>query len=189
LTSEAKDLLRRQISGALRAGSDGHLLKCFSALGFLLRFPEKRPKEIAKSVDQRESAFVYRPLFWRMTTMAVPKRAESRSDQRREERLERFSGEFSCRLIANDDDTRQVPIRPLDVSRRGLGFLVREPLKPGGFFWLQVGKERFRTELAYCNGHLGIDNLYRCGLFLREADGDLAATFVRAGLLLEERAT
>jgi hypothetical protein len=122
-----------------------------------------------------------------MTTMALPKRVEPRgADQRREERIERFSGDFNCRLVPSEDESRQVAIRPIDVSRRGLGFLVREQLKPGGFFWLIIGKERFRTELAYCNGHLGIDNLYRCGLFLREADGDLAATCNRAGLLLEE---
>jgi hypothetical protein len=104
-------------------------------------------------------------------------------NNRREQRDARFSGEFSCKLMRTDDDSKLVSIRPIDVSRRGLGFLVREPLRSGMIFWLLLGQERFRVEVAYCNSHLGIDNLYRCGLFLREEHGDLADTCWRVGLL------
>lgn len=104
-------------------------------------------------------------------------------DYRRDERDSRFSGEFTCRLIPSENEGKIIPIRPLDVSRRGLGFLVREPLKQGAFFWLVIGAQKYRVEMAYCNSHLGIDNLFRCGLFLREADGDLAVSCVKAGLL------
>lgn len=104
-------------------------------------------------------------------------------ENRREERDARFSGEFSCKLIPNDNEGKVVMIRPIDVSRRGLGFLARENLKTGGFYWLVIGKQRFRTEVAYSNTYLGIDNLYRCGLFLREADGDLSQTCLDQGLL------
>jgi hypothetical protein len=105
---------------------------------------------------------------------------------RRDDRDNRFSGEFSCKLVPSDNEGRKIPIRPIDVSRRGLGFLVREPLKTGHFFWFHVGNVRYRVELAYCNIHLGIDNLYRCGLFLREADGDLSEACRKAGLLSDE---
>jgi hypothetical protein len=105
---------------------------------------------------------------------------------RREERDARFSGEYSCRLIANDDDSKQIAIRPHDVSRRGLGFFVREALPTGSYYWLLLGNRRFRVELAYCNLHLGIERLYRAGLFLREADGDLRTTCQAAGLLADE---
>ena len=108
------------------------------------------------------------------------------NNSRREDRDGRFSGEFSCKLIPNDNDTRRISIRPIDVSRRGLGFLSREKLKNGSFFWLMIGNSRFRVELAYCNNHLGIDNLFRCGLFLREADGDLSHSCRDAGLLSVE---
>lgn len=109
-----------------------------------------------------------------------------RSDYRREDRDSRFSGEFTCRLIPNDNEGKLIPIRPIDVSRRGLGFLVREQLKQGGFYWLTIGGGKYRVEVAYCNTHLGIDSLFRCGLFLREADGDLSKNCERAGLLSNE---
>lgn len=107
------------------------------------------------------------------------------SNQRREAREARFTGEFNCQLTPLDSESRRIAIRPMDVSRRGLGFLVREPLRMGALFWLVVGEERFRVELAYCNNHLGIDNLFRCGLFLRDADGDLAKACAKHGLLLD----
>ena len=116
------------------------------------------------------------------TAYKLPKVQNARSD----ERDSRFSGEFSCRLVPSDNEGRKIPIRPIDVSRRGLGFLVREHLKNGMFFWLIVGNTRYRVELAYCNMHLGIDNLYRCGLFLREADGDLSDACRASGLLADE---
>jgi hypothetical protein len=105
---------------------------------------------------------------------------------RREERDARFSGEYSCRLVPNDDDGKQIAIRPHDVSRRGLGFYVREPLPTGAYYWLVLGNRRYRVELAYCNLYLGIERLYRAGLFLREADGDLRASCQTAGLLSDE---
>lgn len=118
-----------------------------------------------------------------MTSSAL--KMPQNQNKRNDDRDTRFSGEFSCKLIPNDNEGRKIPIRPIDVSRRGLGFLVREPLKVGTFFWLNVGSQRFRVELAYCNIHLGIDNLYRCGLFLREADGDLSEACRKAGLLAD----
>lgn len=117
--------------------------------------------------------------------MVLAKRLDKRSD----ERDGRFSAEFSLRLVPNDNDTRAIAIRPIDVSRRGLGFLVREPLKSGCFYVLVIGRYRFRTEVAYCNGHLGIDNLYRCGLFLREAEGNLHDACEQSGLLSDQNST
>ena len=114
--------------------------------------------------------------------MVLAKRFEKRTD----ERDARFSGEFSLKLIPNDEPGRVVAVRPIDVSRRGLGFLVRESLRNGSFYTLQIGSQRFRVELAYCNGHLGIEGLYRCGLFLREADGNLHEACDRAGLLSDQ---
>ncbi len=111
--------------------------------------------------------------------MVLAKRVEQRIDQRDG----RFSGEFSLRLIPTDNEGKIVAVRPIDVSKRGLGFLVREQLKNGGFYFLLIGKFRFRIEIAYCNTHLGIDNLFRCGLFLREADGDLHGACETSGLL------
>jgi hypothetical protein len=79
----------------------------------------------------------------------------------------------------------KVLIRPIDVSARGLGFLSKEELKGGEFFLMTMGTDQtaFRVELAYCSSHLGIDGLYRCGLFLREQEGDLKAHCLNIGLL------
>ena len=115
--------------------------------------------------------------------MNHPQRISNFINQRTDERDGRFSGEYSCCLIPKDNEGKRVLIRPLDVSRRGLGFIVREPLKQGGYYWLVIGNTQFRVEVAYCNTHLGIDNLFRCGLFLREAEGDLTETCRACGLL------
>lgn len=114
--------------------------------------------------------------------MVLAKRLELRVDQRDS----RFSGDFSLQLIPNDNEGKIIAIRPLDVSKRGLGFVVRENLKHGGFYFLMIGQRKFRIEIAYCNSHLGIDNLFRCGLFLREADGNLHDACSAAGLLSDE---
>lgn len=107
-------------------------------------------------------------------------------DNRRENRDSRFSGEYSCRLIPTDNKAQIVPIKPMDVSKRGLGFIAKEKLKSGSVYLLEVRGERFRVEIAYCSGHLGIDNLFRCGLFLRDESGDISVTCRTAGLLSEK---
>jgi hypothetical protein len=94
-------------------------------------------------------------------------------DKRSEDRDERFKGEFCLHLVSEDNLEWKIAIRPTDVSRRGLGFVVKENLRKGAFYWLLINRHKFRVELAYCHNHLGIDGMYRCGLFLREADGDL----------------
>lgn len=106
-------------------------------------------------------------------------------DMRREERESRFSGDYSCKLIPTDNRGRILPIKPIDASKRGLGFVAKESLKSGTVYLLEVGKSRFRVEIAYCSGHLGIENLFRCGLFLRDESGDIAETCRALGLLSE----
>lgn len=112
--------------------------------------------------------------------------AANYNDKRRDERDARFKGEYSLRLIASDSVARPIMIRPIDVSVRGLGFQAREPVKVGQFFTLVIGERRFRVEIAYCGTHLGIENLFRCGLFLREADGNLREACHVIGLLSDE---
>lgn len=107
-------------------------------------------------------------------------------DKREERRDSRFSGEYSCRLIPTDNRNQIVPIKPMDVSKRGLGFVAKEKLKSGSVYLLEVKEQRFRVEIAYCSGHLGIDNLFRCGLFLRDESGDISVTCRVAGLLSEK---
>lgn len=114
--------------------------------------------------------------------MAIPKT----QDQRSEIRDDRFSGAFSCSLVAMLGSDRKVPIRPMDVSKRGLGFVVKEQLRVGQLFWLHMGNERYRVEVAFCGTYLGIEGLFRCGLFLREAEGDLLARCLELGLLADE---
>lgn len=104
-------------------------------------------------------------------------------DKRSEERDERFNGEFSLNLVSFDNTDWKIPIRPTDVSRRGLGFVVKENLKKGAYYWLIINRHKFRVELAYCHNHLGIEGLFRCGLFLREAEGDLREICAAEGLL------
>jgi hypothetical protein len=104
-------------------------------------------------------------------------------ENRREVRDSSFVGTFPGYLVPVDAELSRIEVRPIDVSRRGLGFIVSVKLEAGGFYWLILGEHKIRTEVAYCNSHLGIENLYRCGLFLREADGDLEAICRDKGLI------
>jgi len=108
-------------------------------------------------------------------------------EKRGEEREERFNGDYSLILISIDNPQSKISIRPTDVSRRGLGFIVKENLKKGGYYWLVINRHKFRVELAYCHNHLGIEGLFRGGLFLREADGDLREVCESEGLLRDDR--
>ena len=107
-------------------------------------------------------------------------------DQRVDERSGRFGAEFSLKLLPLDQTGKVIPVRPMDVSLRGLGFLAREALKIGSLHTLLIGDKRFRVELAYCSSHLGIEGLFRCGLFLREADGNLRLACEECGLLQKD---
>lgn len=111
--------------------------------------------------------------------------AAAKLSRRTEIRRDAFTPEFTCRLLAHDETT-EVQIRPLDVSPRGLGFLANQEISPGSVYWLELGGRRYRVELAYCNNHLGIDDLFRCGLFLREENGNLTDECRSLGLLAEK---
>ena len=106
-------------------------------------------------------------------------------DLRKENREMFFQNEFPGHLLANDDEEVAIKLRPIDVSPRGLGFLTRTELKSGDFFWLVIQHHKIRVEVAYCHAHLGIDNLFRCGLFIREADGNLTSICRDLGLIQE----
>ena len=99
-----------------------------------------------------------------------------------------FAQDFTCDLLAYGDESRTLCIRPVDVSRRGLGFLASEPLSPGEFFLLKLGPHQFRVEVAFCHSYLGIADLFRCGLFIREEQGDLATLCRQLGVLEGEPA-
>lgn len=104
-------------------------------------------------------------------------------DKRTDSRDDRFGSDFSLKLYPVDQVGKVIPVRPMDVSKRGLGFLCRESLRIGSLHTLVIGDNRFRVELAYCSTHLGIEGLYRCGLFLRDADGSLHHACEKQGLL------
>ena len=104
-------------------------------------------------------------------------------ENRREERVSGFKDGTVFWLVSNENAEVKVKIRPVDVSKRGLGFLARQKMDSGTFYWLQVNDSKLRIEIAYCSSHLGIDDLFRCGLFLREADGDLKDICRNADLL------
>jgi hypothetical protein len=119
----------------------------------------------------------------------TPMTNDRKIDKRTDNRDDRFGGEFSLKLYPVDQVGKVIPVRPMDVSKRGLGFLCRESLRIGSLHTLVIGEHRFRVELAYCSSHLGIDGLYRCGLFLRDADGSLHVACEKQGLLMPENET
>ena len=104
--------------------------------------------------------------------------------KRTELRRFRVSSRALGRLVSMNGD-RLINVRPTDVSRRGLGFIAREPLPHGGQFWLEIDEARLRVEVTHCHSHLGIENMYQCGVFTRDPDVDLEQVFAGLGLLEE----
>lgn len=104
--------------------------------------------------------------------------------KRTEPRRFRVSSRALGRLVSMNGD-RLIPVRPTDVSRRGLGFIARESLPLGGHFWLEIDEARMRVEITHCHSHLGIDNMYQCGVFTRDPDIDFEQIFASLGLLEE----
>jgi len=103
---------------------------------------------------------------------------------RHETRRYRFANEFPAKLLTLDG--RSLPgLRPIDVSRRGFGFIINGSISMGAQYWLVVGDKRLKVEVAYCESHLGIDNLFKCGIYTRDPEVDLENLFGSLGLLAE----
>ncbi len=67
----------------------------------------------------------------------------------------------------------KIKVRVLDVSPRGIGFLTTESLAVGKRFRLILDTYSCELEIAHCQTHLGIENLFRCGAFSRDQDANL----------------
>ena len=111
-----------------------------------------------------------------------PMEARALSNQRTETKRYIIKGFLPGKLL---DSTGQVALsaRPLDVSRRGLALILNVSIQTGSFVWLQVDDKRIKLELAYCHSHLGIDNVFKCGFFTKDADCSLEDLFLRKGLI------
>jgi hypothetical protein len=105
------------------------------------------------------------------------KKSEIRSDHRNVIKQDSFPGQLICKKTGT-----VFVIKPTDVSLRGLGFMANQNLEPGAY-WLKFENKKISVELIYSESHLGIDNLFRCGLFVRDPDEDLRLTFEALGLL------
>lgn len=91
--------------------------------------------------------------------------------------------EGSDLTITNADDGTKMRVKGIDVSKRGIGFMSDRPLTIGKHFWLDLGDKRISVEIMHCESYLGIDNMFRCGAFSRDAAGDLAEYFAKNNLL------
>ncbi len=107
---------------------------------------------------------------------------EQRQDIRYTSR-DNYTAQLVCRVTQ-----RTLKIRAVDVSRRGMGFMVNEELPMGSQYELIVESHRINIEVAYCVNHLGIDDLYRGGLFARDAAVDLIDIFRKMGFELTPQA-
>lgn len=102
--------------------------------------------------------------------MGAPKYLEKREHDRHEASGEPFPGKI---VVLSSGDS--ITARLMDVSARGLGLLVRVPLKHGERLHIEISSRSFTLEVVYSEPYLGIDNLHRIGLFARDQDVDLDA--------------
>lgn len=75
-------------------------------------------------------------------------------------------------------------LRPIDVSRRGFGFMASHPMEPGVQMTLAVKDKVIKVEVAYCHSHLGIENMFRCGVFVRDPEENLETLFTNLGFIV-----
>ncbi len=96
-----------------------------------------------------------------------------------------ISGALPGNLVEHGTE-RKIEAWPLDVSPRGLGVLIKMHLAPGTRLQFKTHNISISLEVINCQAHLGIENLYRCGLFVRDPDINLQQTFASLGLLPED---
>jgi len=81
-------------------------------------------------------------------------------------------------LVISADDGSRFKVRGIDVSKRGIGFMTDRELQSGKHFWLELGDRKISVEIMHCESYLGIDRMFRCGAFSRDAHGDLLEYFL-----------
>lgn len=106
---------------------------------------------------------------------------QSANDQRKEQRFvvdtENFKGVL--KLSSTGKPLNGVPV---DVSRSGLGLVMRDQILPEFEITLQMGEFSIRLELRW--GMLDLaKNQYRYGFELAEVDQDLQSVFQQHGLI------
>jgi hypothetical protein len=106
-------------------------------------------------------------------------------EDRRESRQNNVNDDFPGVFVASDTN-QKFHGRPIDVSPRGLGIIAEISLRQGSIVVLSLGNYRIRLEVMYCNSHLGIENMFKCGLFSRENDANLQLIFTELGLVTAE---
>jgi hypothetical protein len=108
-------------------------------------------------------------------------RDRSQIQERNDIRHYYLGDDFPGRFVTADGKS-EVNGRLVDVSRRGIGVVAKAELRYGTQVVLILGKRRIAFEVIYGASHLGIEGMYRVGMFSREVDCDLIAVFREAGL-------
>ncbi len=78
-----------------------------------------------------------------------------------------------------------ISIIGVDASHRGFGFISEKEFKIGKIFWLSLGTRRFSFEVSHCESHLGIENRFRCGGFIRDSAADVCNVLTELNLLVQ----
>ena len=78
---------------------------------------------------------------------------------------------------------RTLSVRPIDVSRDGMGVLIREELKQGSFVILRTDLEDIRLQVAWTQEDFGKQDLFRYGLVTTDSKVDLEQLFRSRGCL------
>lgn len=86
--------------------------------------------------------------------------------------------------LINLESGEKITIIGVDASHRGFGFIAEQSFKPGKVFWLTIGARRFSFEISHCESHLGIDNRFRCGGFVRDSTADVCDVLSELKLLV-----
>ena len=89
--------------------------------------------------------------------------------------------EFSLIVLESGE---KISIIGVDASQRGFGFIAKQELKAGKVYWLAIGSRRFSFEISHCESHLGIDNKFRCGGFIRDPAADVSKVLAELNLIV-----
>lgn len=84
------------------------------------------------------------------------------------------------------DGDRPVSMRVRDVSRRGMGLVVRHPVENGQRLRLEIDGQKVFFEVAWHHPYLGIEGMFVCGVFSRQPDLDLVRLLQAVGVKFGE---
>ncbi len=110
--------------------------------------------------------------------MGLALKSERRISNRR-----RLSGLLPGPLFLGADRSHSLAVKPVDVSRNGLGLLLRQDLPDESSIVLVLKDREIELKVAWKRPDFGKEDMIRYGLVTTDPEVDLEQVFISSGCL------